>query len=216
MFTSEAVYLPEYSERGAGGTLSGSEATSRGLASGTERMAGGTPALHEKASLTPQEGALRWAMTQLIGGAAEIGIFDLRGDELERYASVDAKRRLVRIADPNNFSEQGLDLLLCAPDATDANALASYLRSFSKIAPAAVFGFPVKTSENGEQNLTLPDLNADAVFWMLKAIYEEVLIFEMPDSAVPWLEPAKFDRISKSIVAHAIKPINLNSKNKNE
>jgi hypothetical protein len=210
VFTSEAVYLPEFSDFGGGVLPSKAKNTRRRPSDGTQRMAGETPylhseapALHENASLTPQEGALRWAMTQLIGGATQIGIFDLRGDELERYASVDAKRRIVRIADPDNFSEQGLDLLLCVPDSTDSHAIGGHLRSFSKISSAAVFGFPVKTTETLEQNLTLPDLNADAVFWMLKSLYTEVFVFEMPDSVVPWLEPANFGGDSKSFVALA-------------
>lgn len=226
VFTSEAVYLPEYSECGDGGSLSVVVATSRRIADGTQSMAGGaeekehvpmagetpalhgeTPALHKKASTTPQDGALRWAMTQLIGGAKQIGIFDPRGEELERYASVDAKRRIVRISAPLNFSEQQLDLLFYVPDSTDSHAMASHLRAFSKIAPAAVFGFPIKTKKNDEQNLTPPDQNADSVYWMLKALYEEVSVFEMPDSVVPWLEPAKFGGNSKALVASAKRPL---------
>ena len=226
VFTSESVYLPEYSECGDGRSRSVVEDTSRRIANGTQRVAGGAeekehvplagetpalhseaPALHKKASTTPQDGALRWAMTQLIGGATRIGIFDPRGEELERYASVDAKRRIVRISAPLNFSEPQLDLLLCVPDSTGSHAMASHLRAFSKIAPSAVFGFPIKDKKAEEQNLTPPELNADAVFWMLKTLYEEVAIFEMPDPVVPWLEPRKFDRISKSIVAHVIRPI---------
>ena len=191
IFTSEAVYLPEYSECGTGGSL----------AKGAQRMAGETPALLQNASLAPQEGALRWAMTQLIGGATQIGIFDPRGEELERYASVDAKRRIVRISAPLNFSDQGLDLLICVPDSTDSHAMANHLRAFSKIAPAAVLGFPIQTKETGEQNLAPHNLHADAVFWMLKVLYEEVSVFEMPDPVVPWLEPAKFDGHPKSLVA---------------
>jgi hypothetical protein len=177
------------------------------MAGETPALHGETPALHKKASTTPQDGALRWAMTQLIGGATEIGIFDPRGEELERYATVDAKRRIVRIADSDNFSEQGLDLLLCIPDSVDSNDMVTHLQSFSKIAPAAVFGFPVKTKETGEQSLTLPDLNADAVFWMLKALYAEVFVFEMPDSVVPWLEPAKFGGKPRALVATAKSPL---------
>jgi len=145
-------------------------------------------------------------MTQLIGGATEIGIFDPCSKELERYASVDAKRRIVRIADPDNFSELGLDLLLCVPDLTDSNAMATHLRSFSKMAPAAAFGFPINTNVTDELNLRPPDLNADAVFWMLKAIYKEVFVFEMPEPVVPWLEPAKFGGDSKSLVASTKSP----------
>jgi hypothetical protein len=189
VFTSEAVYLPEYSECGDWGSLSVVEATSRRIADGTERVVGGTPALHQMDSLTPQEGALRWAMTQLIGSATQIGIFDPLGDELGRYASVDTKRRIVRIADSDSFFEQGLDLLLCVLDSTDSQVMARQIQSFSKFAPTAVFGFPGKTADKNEQNLALPDLNAGAVFWMLKALYKEVSVFEMPDSAVPWLEP---------------------------
>ncbi len=191
VFTSEAVYLPEYSECGTGGSL----------AKGAQRMAGETPALLQNASLAPQEGALRWAMTQLIGGATQIGIFDPRGEELERYASVDAKRRIVRISAPLNFSDQGLDLLICVPDSTDSHAMANHLRAFSKIAPAAVFGFPIQTKEADEQNLAPRNLDADSVFWMLKSLYEEVAVFEMPNPFVPWLEPAKFDGNPKSLVA---------------
>ena len=201
VFTSEAVYLPEYSECGTGISLSAIEATRRRLANGTERMAGETPALHKNASNTSQVGALRWAMTQLIGGATQIGIFDPRGEELERYASVDAKRRIVRISAPLNFFEPQLDLLLCVPDSTDSNAMASHLRAFSKIAPAAVFGFPIQTKEADEQNLAPRNLDADSVFWMLKSLYEEVAVFEMPNPFVPWLEPAKFDGNPKSLVA---------------
>ena len=201
VFTSEAVYLPEYSECGTGISLSAIEATSRRLANGTERMAGETPALHKNASNTSQVGALRWAMTQLIGGATQIGIFDPRGEELERYASVDAKRRIVRISAPLNFFEPQLDLLLCVPDSTDSNAMASHLRAFSKIAPAAVFGFPIQTKEADEQDLAPCNLDADSVFWMLKSLYEEVAVFEMPNPFVPWLEPAKFDGNPKSLVA---------------
>ena len=140
-------------------------------------------------------------MTQLIGGATQIGIFDPRGEELERYASVDAKRRIVRISAPLNFFEPQLDLLLCVPDLTDSNAMASHLRAFSKIAPAAVFGFPIQTKEADEQNLAPRNLDADSVFWMLKSLYEEVAVFEMPSPFVPWLEPAKFDGNPKSLVA---------------
>ena len=226
VFTSEAVYLPEYSECGDGGSLSVLEATSRRPLDGTERVAGGaeekehvpmagetpalhreTPALHKKASTTPQDGALRWAMTQLIGGAKQIGIFDPRGEELERYASVDSMRGVVRISAPLNFSEQQLDLLLCVPDSTDSHAMASHLRAFSKIAPAAVFGFPIKTKKNDEQNLTPPDQNANSVYWMLKALYEEVSVFEMPDSVVPWLEPAKCGGKPGALVATAKSPL---------
>ena len=222
VFTSEAVYLPEYSECGDGSSLSVLEATSRRPPDGTERVAGGVdgtermagetsaansevPALHKKAS-TPQDGALRWAMTQLIGGAKQIGIFDPRGEELERYASVDSMRGVVRISASLNFSEQQLDLLLCVPDSTDSHAMASHLRAFSKIAPAAVFGFPIKTKKNDEQNLTPPDQNANSVYWMLKALYEEVSVFEMPDSVVPWLEPAKFVANLQPLVAFAKYP----------
>jgi hypothetical protein len=204
VFTSEAVYLPEYSEHSARGAPS----------DGTQRMAVETPSLHKpenSVSITPQEGALRWAMTQLIGGATQIGIFDPSGEELERYASVDAKRRIVRIADPLNFAEQGLDLLICVPCSMDSSDLASHLRSFSKIAPTAVFGFAIKTKNFGEPNLTPPDLNADAVFWMLKMLYEEVSVFEMPDSVVPWLEPANFGGNHKSLVASAKSPFGLTS-----
>jgi len=191
VFTSESVYLPEYSESGTGGSV----------AKGAQRMAVERPLLHQHASLTPQEGALRWAITQLIGGATQIGIFDPLGEELERYASVDPNRRIVRIANPDNFSETGFDLLLCIPDWKDPKAFANALRSFSKMAQAAVVGFPIKTKENDEQNLTLPNLNAEAVFWMLEALYEDVAIFEMPDPVVPWLEPINFGGELKSLVA---------------
>ena len=201
VFTSEAMYLPEYSECGDAGSLSVVEATIRRPADGTERVAGETPALHKNASTTPQEGALRWAMTQLIGGATQIGIRDPLCDQLESYASVDAKRRIVRVSDTSHFFEHELELLLCVPDWRNPKAFANTLRSFSKTAQAAVFGFPIKTKKNDEQNLTPHNLHADAVFWMLKVLYEEVSVFEMPDPVVPWLEPAKFDGHPKSLVA---------------
>jgi len=144
----------------------------------------------------------------LIGSAKNIGIFDPCWEDLERYASVDPNRRIARIDNPLNFSDQGLDLLLCVPDATDSNTMASNLRSVMKMAPAAVLGFSFKTEETEGQNLKSPNLNTTAVFWMLKAPYEEVIVFVMPDPVVPWLEPANFgDGVPKSIVALAKAPL---------
>lgn len=168
VFTSEAVYLPDYGDA----LPASAEVTSAQNAKSTS-----TP----ENVLRAQQGAMSWAMTQLIGDARRIGIVSSLPEVLRSYASVDSARTVETINQQDKSTNGPFDLLLCVPECDSAEGLQASLRQWASIAPRAVFGF-------SQDNLPLRD--AGEVYWALKSDYDEVSVFCLPNPVVPWLEPA--------------------------
>ena len=233
VFTSEAVYLPEYSACGDGGLLSVVEATSRRPADGTERVAGGAeekehvpmagetpalhsevPALHKKASTTPQDGALRWAMTQLIGNAKRIAIFDPTSTLLFNLARFDPKREICSLGSLDcGGSAEKFDLTLCA---LSRNFWFDPLGSILKVrnlAARIVFSIPLSgtVQENhAANNVPLKSYTPDGIYLLMKATFADVKLFHMPDPTVPWLEPIYDSMPKHTLLVMASDPLNEN------
>jgi spore maturation protein CgeB len=175
VFTSEAVYLPDYGDA--------------------------PPLESEPASDVPspevtraRQGAIRWAMSQLIGKSKRIGIRDSLPHLLEAYVSVDSKRQVDVLIEEENLAGRSFDLLMSIPICDGANGLLDELKWCAKMAPEAVFAFTDETSlvrKSGE------------VYWLLKSLYEEVSVFKMPNPVVPWLEPVRDGNVSGPFVAWA-------------
>jgi hypothetical protein len=168
VFTSEAVYIPDYGDA-------------------PPPSAEVSLAQNAKSTVPPenvlraQQGAIRWAMTQLIGDARRIGISDQHADILESYAKVDPARTVETISSPARGAADSFDLLLCVAACSDAMDLQQPLRQWASLAPRAVFGFA---------GGNLPWQDAGEIYWALKSAYDEVSVFCLPNPVVPWLEPA--------------------------
>jgi len=163
VFTSEAVYLPDY---GDAPSLE-SEPASKAIKPEVMRA---------------RQGAVRWAMTQLIGKSKRIGIRDSLPHLLEAYVAVDSKRQVDVLIEEENLEGKSFDLVMSIPICDGANGLLDELKWCAKVAPVAVFAFTDETSllrKSGE------------VYWLLKSLYEEVSVFKMPNPVVPWLEPSE-------------------------
>lgn len=176
IFTSEAVYLPEYAE--------GTPATSK------------SPALFAELVVpTPHDSAVRWAMTQLIGNARRIAIYDVVPKLLNQFAGVDSKRQIQRL---ENFdfgkTVEKFDLILCAIPHNFQGDLLEVIHKASIVAHRGVFSISLsgkqeeKSRQIGMQNECF---SPDAAYWLLRSAFSEVNLFHMPDPVVPWLEPIK-------------------------
>ena len=141
-----------------------------------------------------RQGAIRWAMTQLIGKSKRIGIRDSLPHLLEAYVSVDSKRQVDVLIEEENLAGRLFDLVMSIPICDGPKGLLDELKWCAKVAPEAVFAFTDETSvlrKSGE------------VYWLLKSLYEEVSVFKMPNPVVPWLEPVREGNISGPFVARA-------------
>ena len=168
VFTSEAVYIPDYGD---------APPPSAEVSLAQNANSTGPP----ENVLRAQQGAIRWAMTQLIGDARRIGISDQHADILESYAKVDPARTMETISSPARGAADSFDLLLCVAACSDAMDLQQTLRQWASLAPRAVFGFA---------GGNLPWQDAGEIYWALKSAYDEVSVFCLPNPVVPWLEPA--------------------------
>jgi hypothetical protein len=167
VFTSEAVYLPDYGE-------APTEFFRPASATNSDEKQFLPSMLHAR------QGAIRWAMTQLVGKAVRIGISDPHPDALVDYLSVDPQRRIEVLGQEQQKSLFPLDLLMCIPTSEQPQELVDSIREWAKISHRAVYGFT-------HRELLLP--HSAGVYWLLKSYYKNVAIFHMPNPVVPWLEP---------------------------
>ncbi len=169
VFTSESVYLPDYGD-----------APPEDLAS----ICSSTAVKAERSlnEVRARQGAIRWAMTQLVGNEQRVGISDPEAGILKAYAAVDPKRYLQVVGAEGSEAAEHYDLLLCIPNLANEQELPAALRRWAAMAPRAVFAFP--------QGDSLVQQSRE-VYWLLKSFYDEVSVFRMPDTVVPWLEPAQ-------------------------
>jgi hypothetical protein len=173
VFTSEAVYLPDYGDAPPLESKPASEATPPEV-------------------MRARQGAIRWAMTQLIGKSKRVGIRDSLPHLLQAYVSVDSKRKVDVLIEKENLAGRSFDLFMSIPISHGANGLLDELKWCAKMAPQAVFAF---TDENSLLR------KSGEVYWLLKSLYEEVSVFNMPNPVVPWLEPVWDGNISGPFVA---------------
>jgi spore maturation protein CgeB len=183
VFTSEAVYLPDYGDTSPADPASGLSPS----------MAGEESPPHV---VRARQGAIRWAMTQLAGKAVRIGISDSQPDALVEYLSVDPKRQIQVLGCEEHKSVSPFDLLICVPTSLHTEKLVDSIREWARIAPRAVYGFPLGES---------PTTQSGEVYWLLKSFYANVSVFHMPNPVVPWLEPVKDRNSSASLIALAEK-----------
>lgn len=174
VFTSEAVYLPNY------GDVSPRDRVSDSAASvDSEAMP------HHVARA--RQGAIRWAMTQLIGKAKRIGIRDSHFNLLAAYVSVDPGRLVVELSGDGQQEERAFDLVMSVPTCVGPIEMLEEIKLCAASAPRTVFAFHSETS---------PLRTSAEIYWLLKSFYDEVSVLKMPDPVVPWLEPisSNFDK----------------------
>lgn len=155
--------------------------------------------------LSPQQRAVRWALTQLVGSAKRMLISDPMPAFLVDLLSVDAPREL-NILDLNDEdAETTYDLNISVDVANEETNLINHIKYVSTKATKGVYAFPGRKVEEVSTGRDFNGMTFGEAYWLLRNYYARVRLLRMPSPVVPWLEPADINSIGEYVVAVAEK-----------